>query len=115
MGHIVPKRWRQRITSRVSSRTTWNSAAKSKRAGRDLWGHRKVDDDPSVVTACDFRSKIRYFLVKNMDEWIWVTPETVDGMDVVTPKWVYTQDKKSWMQMAKLFKKIAAIIIQKNL
>ena len=50
-----------------------------------------------------------------MDEWIWVTPEKVDGMDVVTPKWVYTQDKKSWMQMAKLFKKIAAIIIQKNL
>ena len=73
-----------------------------------------MDDHSPVVPACHFRTEIRHFLV-NMNEWIWVTPDKVDGMDVVTPKWCQDQKKKSWIKFAKAFKKIAAIIIQKNL
>lgn len=48
-------------------------------------------------------------------KWVWVTPNKVDGMDVVTPARVCTHQKKSWGFSAKLLKKILAIILKTNL
>ena len=116
MGHIVPKgRW-ERIASRVSSRTAWSTKAESEGAGGDFRRHRQMDDYTPVVSPSGVRTKIRDLLVsKNMTEWIWVTPERIDGMDVMTSSRLLARPLKSWKIFRKALKKIVTIIVQRNL